>query len=60
LPIALTVTEGRPAQALRAAPAVEALSMNLLLRCVRPGAVSQMDGAFRHVLIRLSEAHDGS
>jgi hypothetical protein len=26
---------------------------------VRPGAVSQMDGAFRHVLTRLSEVPDG-
>jgi DNA-binding MarR family transcriptional regulator len=60
LPIALTVTEAGRRKHSEAAPAVEALSMNLLLRCVRPGAVSQMDGAFRHVLIRLSEVQDGT
>ena len=60
LPIALTVTEAGRRKHAAAAPAVESLSMNLLLRCVRPGAVSQMDGAFRHVLIRLSEVQDGS
>jgi DNA-binding MarR family transcriptional regulator len=59
LPIALTVTEAGRRRHSEAAPAVEALSMNLLLRCVRPGAVSQMDGAFRHVLTRLSEVPDG-
>ncbi|HTK66146.1 MAG TPA: MarR family transcriptional regulator [Pseudonocardia sp.] len=59
LPIALTVTEAGRRKHADAAPAVEALSTNLLLRCVRPGAVAQMDGAFRHVLIRLSEVHDG-
>jgi DNA-binding MarR family transcriptional regulator len=60
LPIALTVTVAGRRKHSEAAPAVEALSMNLLLRCVRPGAVSQMDGAFRHVLIRLSEVPEGS
>jgi DNA-binding MarR family transcriptional regulator len=60
LPIALTVTEAGRRRHSEAAPAVETLSTNLLLRCVRPGAVSQMDGAFRHVLIRLSEVPDGS
>lgn len=59
LPIALTVTEAGRRKHAEAAPAVEALSTNLLLRCVRPAAVAQMDGAFRHVLIRLSEVQDG-
>lgn len=59
LPIALTVTDTGRRRHAEAAPAVEALSMSLLLRCVRPGAVSQMDGAFRHVLVRLSDMQDG-
>lgn len=60
LPIALTVTDAGRRRHAEAAPTVEALSVNLLLRCVRPNAVSQMDSAFRHVLRRLSATLDGS
>jgi DNA-binding MarR family transcriptional regulator len=36
---------------------VDALSRQLLAQCVRPDAVASMDGAFRHVLTRLTPAN---
>lgn len=36
---------------------VDALSRQLLAQCVRHDAVASMDGAFRHVLTRLTPAN---
>jgi DNA-binding MarR family transcriptional regulator len=57
-PLALTLTPaGRQALA-HAAPAVETLALEMLLRCIRPEGITKLDGAFRHTLTRLSQEPD--
>jgi DNA-binding MarR family transcriptional regulator len=57
-PIALTVTPAGTQRLAEAAPTLDALTRELLLRCVRADRVAALDGAFRHVFSRLSTPED--